>query len=58
LVRLNNRSKREPQVTDLPDGNLTVIDLIRELENEKVYFRFPYLVQTGEIERLYDKWNW
>ena len=21
-------------------------------------FRFPYLVQSGEIERLYDKWNW
>ena len=21
-------------------------------------FRFPYLVKTGEIERLYDKWNW
>ena len=21
-------------------------------------FRFPYLVKTGEIERLYEKWNW
>ena len=21
-------------------------------------FRFPYLVKSGEIERLYDKWNW
>ena len=21
-------------------------------------FRFSYLVKTGEIERLYDKWNW
>ena len=21
-------------------------------------FRFPHLVKTGEIERLYDKWNW
>ncbi len=21
-------------------------------------FRFPALVKTGEIERLYDKWNW
>ena len=21
-------------------------------------FRFPYLVRSGEIERLYDKWNW
>ena len=21
-------------------------------------FRFPALVKTGEIDRLYDKWNW
>jgi polar amino acid transport system substrate-binding protein len=21
-------------------------------------FRFPYLVKSGEIERLYEKWNW
>ena len=21
-------------------------------------FRFPYLVKTGEIEKLYNKWNW
>jgi hypothetical protein len=42
LVQLSNRSKRETKVTDLPGGNRTAIDLIRELE----------------IERLYDKWNW
>ena len=28
-------------------------------ELKKIFdFRFPHLVQTGEIERLYDKWNW
>ena len=42
LIQLSNKSKRKAKVTDLPDGNRTIIDLIRELENEKVDFRFPY----------------
>jgi hypothetical protein len=58
LVQFSNKSKRETKVTDLPGANRTAIDLIRELENEIFDFRFPYLVKTGEIERLYDKWNW
>jgi polar amino acid transport system substrate-binding protein len=46
----------------------TVLELERYLvfanndrgkELKKIFdFRFPYLVKTGEIERLYDKWNW
>ena len=34
----------------------SLLTWIWELENEKVYFRFPYRVKTGEIERLYDKY--
>ena len=46
----------------------TVLELERYLvfannnkgkELKKIFdFRFPYLVKNGEIERLYDKWNW
>ena len=46
----------------------TVLELERYLafannnkgkELKKIFdFRFPYLVKSGEIERLYNKWNW
>ena len=31
----------------------------RGVGHEKIFdYRFPYLVKSGEIEKLFAKWNW
>jgi len=41
------------------ERDLVFADTNKGKKLKKIFdFRFPALVKTGEIERLYDKWNW